>query len=263
MRLMTLSSLVAACVLVGAVSCGFDEPVFPEETPTEEFDAILSPANENPPVTSSATGSAVVAIIDDSILTYRVDVAVIDSTTLAHIHAGPADSNGTVVVDLFLASTVTCKQNAGGALTIASSSVANPTRIKTTAAHGRTGNFLVRIAGHTGATPDLNGEHLATVTGDSTFTVPVNVTTAGTGGTGQRFTLINTTSPRCIPGFTGPLNQAQLKYSALTKLPTAWGATARERFDSLLARMRIGWVYVNVHNRANPGGHMRGQLGPR
>jgi CHRD domain len=263
MRFMKWSSLVAACGVAGVVACGFDEPVFPEEAPTEEFVATLSPANEIPPVVSSATGSAVIAIIDDSILSYRVDVADIDSTTLAHIHAGPADSNGVVIVDLFLGSTVNCKQNLDTNMTVVSSSIGDPTTIKVAGRHGRTGVFLVRLASHTGATPSLDGEHLATVTGDSTFTVPVAVTAGGTGGTARRFTLINTTSPRCQVDYTGPLNQSQVKYSALTKLPTAWGATPRERFDTLLARMRTGDVYVNVHNRANAAGHMRGQVGPR
>lgn len=70
--------------------------------------------------------------------------------------------------------------NATGSIT--SSSVASPTVI-TAAAHGLTTGNNILIAGHTGSTPDINGSHTVTVTGTDTFTIPVNVTVAGTGGT--------------------------------------------------------------------------------
>ena len=68
--------------------------------------------------------------------------------------------------------------------TITSSSVANPTII-TTDAHSMVGgtNAVVTISGHTGSTPDINGEYLATVTSSTQFSIPVNVTVGGTGGT--------------------------------------------------------------------------------
>jgi hypothetical protein len=69
------------------------------------------------------------------------------------------------------------------AVAIASSSVANPTVITTVEAHDLQTFDLVQIADHTGATPNLNGVHRVTVTGPKTFTIPVNVTVAGTGGT--------------------------------------------------------------------------------
>jgi len=121
---------------------------------------------------------------------------------------------------------------------------------------------LVRIAGHAGSTPSLNNEYTARVTGTSTFTIPVVVMVAGTGGTAQRFVLVNVTSPRCRPGYTGFLAQGQLKASQLTDLPAGYGATARARLDSLLVLLRTGGAYVNVHNRINAGGHIRGQIGP-
>lgn len=68
--------------------------------------------------------------------------------------------------------------------TITSSSVANPTVITATAHKLRTGDQVV-IAGHTGSTPSLNGNHTVTVLTVNTVSIPVNVTVGGTGGTMQ------------------------------------------------------------------------------
>jgi hypothetical protein len=71
--------------------------------------------------------------------------------------------------------------------TIATSSVANPTVITTSAAHGYSTGDRVQISGHAGSTPSLNAVHAAvTVLSPTTFTIPVNVTVGGTGGTVQR-----------------------------------------------------------------------------
>lgn len=69
----------------------------------------------------------------------------------------------------------------GGA--IVSSSVANPTVITTTSAHGLYTGMQVVIAGHSGSTPSINGTHTVTVVTTTTYTIPVNVTVGGTGGT--------------------------------------------------------------------------------
>ena len=66
---------------------------------------------------------------------------------------------------------------------ITSSSVAAATVITTTVPHGLTDQDVVVIAGHAGSTPAISGPYTATVTGLSTFTIPVNVSVGGTGGT--------------------------------------------------------------------------------
>lgn len=66
---------------------------------------------------------------------------------------------------------------------ITSSSVANPTVITCPVNHGLTSGDKVLIAGHTSVSPDINGTQTVTVTGLKTFTVPVNVTDDGVGGT--------------------------------------------------------------------------------
>jgi len=81
---------------------------------------------------------------------------------------------------------------AGG---IVSTSLANPTTITTDANHGLTTGDLVYI-NNTGSTPALSGIYKATVTGNTTFTVPVNVTSGGTGGywTNSMLSIISATS---------------------------------------------------------------------
>lgn len=66
---------------------------------------------------------------------------------------------------------------------ITSSSIANPSVITCPKPHGLTTGQKVLIAGHSGSTPSINGIQTATVTGTNTFTIAVNVTAGGTGGT--------------------------------------------------------------------------------
>jgi hypothetical protein len=73
--------------------------------------------------------------------------------------------------------------NTSAAVAITSSSVANPSVITTPAAHGLSTGDHVTISGHTGSTPSINGEHVATYINATTFSIPVNVTVGGTGGT--------------------------------------------------------------------------------
>jgi hypothetical protein len=65
---------------------------------------------------------------------------------------------------------------------IVSSSVASATVITTTLAHSYTSGDTVTISGHTGSTPAITGDYVATVTAPTTFTIPVNVSVGGTGG---------------------------------------------------------------------------------
>ena len=160
-------------VAAGATALGCDKVSFPTPPPEEEFQATLAGANEAPtPVAAPGSGTAIFAVSLDTFLAFRLDVATIDSPTVAHIHEGAVGVPGNIIVTLY----------------------SGPTR---------------------GA------------------------------------------------GYAGALGQNQLRPSQLTQLPVAYGATPRARFDSLLVLMRNGAVYVNVHSRANPSGHMRGQIQPQ
>ncbi len=69
------------------------------------------------------------------------------------------------------------------AITITSSSVADPTTITTDSVHGLAAKDRAFISGHTGSTPEIIGEYqVLSAPTTTTITIDVNVTVGGTGG---------------------------------------------------------------------------------
>ncbi len=66
---------------------------------------------------------------------------------------------------------------------ITSNSIANPSVVTTPVPHGLTSGDIIFISGVATSSPTINGERVVTVISTTTFSVPVNVTVAGTGGT--------------------------------------------------------------------------------
>jgi len=112
---------LASVLVVAAVAIACDEPVSQGQplsrdhlNVTEQFSATLSPANEIPAITDTATtsdnstGTATVWVIDDTILVLSVDIANVDTPTLAHIHApGNATQNAGVIVNIMTGAAAT------------------------------------------------------------------------------------------------------------------------------------------------------------
>lgn len=65
---------------------------------------------------------------------------------------------------------------------ITSNSLANPSVVTTPVPHGLASGDIILISGVITSNPTINGERVVTVISPTTFSVPVNVTTAGTGG---------------------------------------------------------------------------------
>ena len=131
---------------------------------------------------------------------------------------------------------------------------------------------------------ESNGSGNATITFDLTKDAAGNVTAAsatfvvnlngfpankpinaahiheGAAGVGGAIIVTLYAGPTKGLAFTGELVGSQLKASQLTQLPAGYGADPKARLDSLIALMRSGGVYVNVHTRVNPGGAIRGQV---
>lgn len=89
-----LGSLIVASVL----ACSDDDFTPPTR---EQYIVALTGLAERPnPVTTTATGSAVVTVTQDSI-EWTLNVSGIDSVTQGHFHAGDANSAGPVMFFVF------------------------------------------------------------------------------------------------------------------------------------------------------------------
>ena len=101
MRLTRLPLMLGAVGFI-MLACSNDSTTAPPTgipAGVEIFTATLTGAGERPtPVTTTATGTAVITVLDH-LLSWRVDVVGIDSVTLSHIHKGVADSAGGVIVN--------------------------------------------------------------------------------------------------------------------------------------------------------------------
>ena len=90
-------ALLAALTMGGECDDDDDGPLGPDGG---TFEATLTGAAERPdPVTTDATGSATVEVDEDG--NFEVEVEDITDVTLAHIHAGDANTAGPIVVLLF------------------------------------------------------------------------------------------------------------------------------------------------------------------
>ncbi len=67
--------------------------------PDTEFEATLSGSNEEPAVTTTATGTATLTV-EGSEIVYRVDVADLQNVFVSHIHVAPPGENGPVRLNL-------------------------------------------------------------------------------------------------------------------------------------------------------------------
>jgi hypothetical protein len=75
------------------------------------------------------------------------------------------------------------KSRANKRAVIVSSSVANPTVITTEEAHDFANGNTAVIADHEDSAPAISGSYVVSSVTEKTFTIPVTVTTAGSGGT--------------------------------------------------------------------------------
>jgi hypothetical protein len=77
----------------------------------------------------------------------------------------------------------TAQEAEGDEINIFTSAPGYPSLIQTDGDHGFQAGDWIRISGHTGSTPDINGIYQVLETPDAaSFTLSVNVTTGGTGG---------------------------------------------------------------------------------
>lgn len=133
---------------------------------------------------------------------------------------------------------------------IVSSSVANPSVITMAKAHNYVTGDRVTIGGHSGSTPSINGDHTITVTGATTFTIPVNVTVGGTGGHASKIVVTTTQvygTLKVAPPLTGKVvNVGQAKVIGIEV-----DSASRARGDNLITKNLLG--AVGPHRYRLPG----------
>jgi hypothetical protein len=121
---------------------------------------------------------------------------------------------------------------------ITSNSLANPSVVTTPVAHGLATGDIILIAGVITSDPTINGERTVTVISATTFSVPVNVTTAGTGGSFVRANSINggvgyqeISQMAGLTGFVGKIRDSadDVTYADLVTFANVTAAPAAER----------------------------------
>ncbi len=123
-------------------------------------------------------------------------------------------------------------------VTITSNTAANPSVVTTPYPHGLTTGDIILISGVSTSSPTINGERTVTVTSTTTFTVPVNVATPGTGGSFVRANSSNgatgyqmVTAMTGFTGFVGKLRDSadDTTYADLISFANVTSAPGKER----------------------------------
>ena len=245
------------------------------------FTAKLNGAQENPPVTTTATGTGTFTLNSTGTeLAYQVTFANLGSALrFGHFHNAATGSNGPIVRDLTFngttASGVWKASEATQALT--------PALVKELLS----GNLYVNVHSTTFGSGEIRGQvrvdygvgFSANLDG-AQENPPVTTTATGTGS----FTLKSSSSGTVteleyhitVAGLSGSIAAAHFHNAAtgtnggIVRDISFNGNTAEGSWKSddtnqpltsaLLAELLAGRLYVNVHTGANPGGEIRGQV---
>lgn len=122
---------------------------------------------------------------------------------------------------------------------ITANTLANPTVITTPVPHGRTTGDLILVSG-SNSTPTIDGQRAVTVISPTTYSVPVNVTVAGTSGSfvranstagGVGYQLVSALTG--LTGFVGKIRHSadDTTYADLITFANVTAAPAKERVE--------------------------------
>jgi hypothetical protein len=121
---------------------------------------------------------------------------------------------------------------------ITSNTLANPSVVTTPVPHGLTTGDIILISGVITSNPTINGQRTVTVISTTSFSVPVNVTTAGTGGSfvraNTRLGGVGYQFVSALSGFTGFIGKIRSSpddttYADLITFTNVTAAPAAER----------------------------------
>jgi hypothetical protein len=93
-RMLKIAVAALLSIVATVVACGDDLA-----GPATSFTATLSGANEVPPVTTTATGSATLSVSGSQIV-YTINATNLQNAVLGHIHLAAAGANGPVRLNL-------------------------------------------------------------------------------------------------------------------------------------------------------------------
>jgi hypothetical protein len=144
-------TLAMAGLFVAIAACGDDDDT---TNPATDFEADLTGAQEDPPVTTAATGNATVSIEGDEIV-YHVETTGLENVLVSHIHVGAPGENGPVRLNLCNTPDTQACATEDGVLVDGSNGVTQGgISFDSLVSAIRAGNAYVNV--HTGANP--NGE---------------------------------------------------------------------------------------------------------
>lgn len=262
---------VLVLIAVNLIGCGSDNdsdpvPLVPDIPSSDQITkaAILTGAQETPSVTTSATGfGSVVVNSTTRAISGEFNFTGVTATA-AHIHTGAAGVAGAPAITLTV-------DNANFSATVPAGTVLNQTQYDDLMA----GNLYVNVHSATNPggeirgqlgrivmTATLNGgqETPAVVTAaNGTGRVVVDPETRGISG-GITFSGVVATAAHihtAAAGIAGPV-AITLTLGVESATVPAGTVLTQQQYDDLLA----GKLYFNVHSISNPGGEIRGQIGP-
>ncbi len=238
------------------------------------FDAALTGAQEVPPVTTNASGTAVFALSDDATeLHYRVMVSDIPTITASHIHLGAAGVSGGVVFPLYTGSgTFDADNPISGMLSLTDANIFDLLA----------GNYYVNV--HTTANPsgEIRGQigqkspfanYQAALAGDQEVP-PVSTIASGEGNFrldyGRNVLHYHVAVSDIVNVTASHIHQAPVGVNGPVVFPLFTGSGTFDPSNPVgsgvdlnaanLVDLLTGYYYVNVHTTGNPGGEIRGQI---
>jgi len=184
--------------------------------------------------------------------TSGAEAAVMTTDVLSALYLFGPDGNTkdalrliTVADTTFILNTAATPNYVSTARTITGNTAANPTVVTTAPGHGLSTGDIVATEG-SNSTPTINGSHTITVLSGTTFSVPINVTVAGTTGTMNNSKISGQDMPQVMTRTTSPTDAVAITSNTAAN-PTVVTATAHRLISGQTAFIvgQVGTVNIN------------------
>lgn len=205
----------------------------------ETLDVTGDPTNDYRP---SVDQEFILALTDGTIL-FRGRIEVADELPVEDPNVGTVVKLSVIDYSEFAEHTFVEQTFGTDPRPIAAVAVGNPAHIHTVEPHGFTSGDTVVLDGVVDSVPNVNGAHVATVISATELTIPVNVTTAGAGGTVRSLKYLREILQTLVPSVFTP-NGVELD-STMNLGPLlekqVFDGTLQEAIEQL--RKASGWAY--------------------